>query len=69
MTQLDYTFDRQIELERIDARREGLQEGIEQGIELIAKKMLVANKPVEEIIQFTGLSKERINQLADKVGM
>ena len=73
VTQLDYTFDRQIELERIDARREGLQEGIEQGIEqgieLIAKKMLVANKPVEEIIQFTGLSKERINQLADKVGM
>ena len=54
MTQLDYTFDRQIELERIDARREGLQEGIEQGIELIAKKMLVANKPVEEIMQFTG---------------
>ena len=33
VTQLDYTFDRQIELERIDARREGLQEGIEQGIE------------------------------------
>ena len=69
VTQLDYTFDRQIELERIDARREGLQEGIEQGIEqgveLIAKKMLVANKPVEEIMQFTGLSKERLNQLAD----
>ena len=36
---------------------------------MIAKKMLVANKPVEEIIQFTGLSKERLNQLADKVGM
>ena len=33
VTQLDYTFDRQIELERIDARREGKAEGMEKGME------------------------------------
>ena len=32
VTQLDYTFDRQIELEREDARREGREEGIKEGI-------------------------------------
>ena len=31
MTQLDYTFDRQIELEREDARETGLAEGRELG--------------------------------------
>ena len=31
VTQLDYTFDRQIELEREDARREGREEGIKEG--------------------------------------
>lgn len=31
VTQLDYTFDRQIELEREDARREGREEGREEG--------------------------------------
>ena len=33
MTQLDYTFDRQIELEREDARETGLAEGREIGRE------------------------------------
>ena len=33
VTQLDYTFDRQIELEREDARREGREEGIREGRE------------------------------------
>ena len=32
VTQLDYTFDRQIELEREDARTEGREEGIKEGI-------------------------------------
>ncbi|MDD6481266.1 MAG: hypothetical protein PUF65_03150 [Lachnospiraceae bacterium] len=33
VTQLDYTFDRQIELEREDAIREGLQEGRREGLQ------------------------------------
>ena len=31
VTQLDYTFDRQIELEREDAKREGIDLGIGKG--------------------------------------
>ena len=31
VTQLDYTFDRQIELEREDAKREGIEQGIGKG--------------------------------------
>ena len=31
VTQLDYTFDRQIELEREDAKREGIDLGIGEG--------------------------------------
>lgn len=33
--QLNYEFDRQLELERADAIEEGLEQGLEQGIELI----------------------------------
>ena len=32
---LDYTFDRQLELEREDAREEGLEEGREQGRDIV----------------------------------
>ena len=38
VTQLDYTFDRQIELEREDAKREGIEQGIERGIGLGIKQ-------------------------------
>ena len=31
VTQLDYTFDRQITLERVDAREEGREEGLAEG--------------------------------------
>ena len=66
VTQLDYTFDRQIELEREDAKREGIEQGIGLGIEGIAQKMLEANRPVAEIMQFTGISAERLNELSVK---
>lgn len=38
--QLNYEFDRQLELERADAIEEGLEQGLEQGIEKGANKML-----------------------------
>ncbi|WP_341791014.1 transposase [Rickettsia endosymbiont of Gonocerus acuteangulatus] len=48
-----------------------LQEGIEKGIEkgrktekiTLAKKILVKNKPLDEIIDFTGLTKKEIEKL------
>ena len=52
---------------RAEGRAEGIAEGLEKG-ELkgklaIAKKMLSANLPDVQIIQFTGLTQEQINHL------
>ena len=67
VTQLDYTFDRQITLERNEAREEGWKEGREEGraeekVE-IARKLLEMNSPVNDIAKATGLSIEEIERL------
>ena len=41
----------------------GREEGKKQNQIEIAKKMLNKNKPIEEIIEFTGLTKEEIERL------
>ena len=86
VTQLDYTFDRQITMEREEAREEGRAEGREEGRaegreegraegealgtqqerEKIAIKMIKVNKPLEEIMEFTELPIEKINELTQK---
>ena len=82
VTQLYYTFDRQIMLEREDAREEGramgLAEGRQEGraegrqegstkkAKKIAQKMLKANKPLEEIMEFTELSMDELVKLAEE---
>ena len=56
---------------RIQALREGREEGFEQGISKgeknkqieIAKKMLSKDVPIENIVEFTGLTKEEIEKL------
>lgn len=53
VTRLDYTFDRQLALEREDSRTEGRAEGLEEGrkkekISLISKK-IAKNKSLEQI--------------------
>jgi len=56
---------------RYDARQEGLAEGLEQGMAKgmekrnfeIARKMKAAGRPLSEIVEFTGLPVESINQL------
>ena len=95
VTQLDYTFDRQITMEREEAREEGRAEGREEGRaegreegraegreegraegealgtqqerEKIAIKMIKVNKPLEEIMEFTELPIEKINELTQKI--
>ena len=52
---------------KIIGREEGMKEGRKEGekqkqIE-IAYKMLNKNKPIEEIMEFTGLTKEETNEL------
>ena len=75
VTQLDYTFDRQITMEREEAREEGRAEGRAEGEALgtqqerekIAIKMIKVNKPLEEIMEFTELPIEKINELTQKI--
>lgn len=51
--------------------QQGIQKGIEQGREKgakdksleIAKKMIAKQRPIEEILEFTELSTDEINQL------
>ena len=55
--QLDYTFERQIEMEREDAREEGREE--------VAKNLLSIDMPIEEVAKCTKLTIERIKQLCE----
>ena len=52
------------------ARREGLKEGLAEGKkvekESIAKKLLEANYPIDEIIKITDLSKEEVEKINKK---
>ena len=66
MTEMDYTFDRQIMLEREDAREEGREEGSTKKAKMIAQKMLKANRPLEEIMEFTELSMDELVKLAEE---
>ena len=43
--------------------QQGLQQGKEQTIRELAKKMKAKNMPVEEIMEFTGLTEEEVNAL------
>ena len=43
--------------------QQGLQQGKEQAIRELAKKMKAKNMPVEEIMEFTGLTEEEVNAL------
>ena len=63
VTQLDYTFDRQIMLEREEAREEGREEGRESRNIEIAKMMISEKEPIEKIMAYTGLSEKEIQSL------
>ena len=64
---LDYTFDRQLMLERADSREEGREEGREEEKEKIAVRMLQIGKlTMEEIAEYSGLEMKKIKELAEK---
>ena len=68
MAVLDFTFERREKLIARDSREEGLEigrrQGRTEGKSQVAEKMLKANKPFEEIIEFTGLSEDALKELA-----
>ena len=69
MAVLDFTFERREKLIARDSREEGRTEGIEIGYNQVAEKMLKADKPFEEIIEFTGLSADELKELANTLGV
>ena len=46
-----------------DGKKKGKREGRKEGIEQVASKLLSMNLPLDQIIEATGLSLKRINQL------
>ena len=49
-----------------DLMKDSREEGREEERELVALKMVEANKPVEEIMRFTTLSREEVLKLCEK---
>ncbi|MDD6572179.1 MAG: hypothetical protein PUF12_07350, partial [Thermoflexaceae bacterium] len=47
----------------------GRSQGRTEGYSQVAEKMLKANKPFEEIIEFTGLSEDVLRELAEELGV
>lgn len=63
VTQLDYTFDRQIIMEREAGREEGRQAGEDiKAIELIRNAMSNTSKSLEEVCSMLGISTEDMSR-------
>ncbi len=67
MAVLDFTFERREKLIARDSREEGREEGIAIGRRQVAGNMLKANKSIEEIKEFTGLSADTLKELANEL--
>lgn len=75
VTQLDYTFERQLELEREEAISEGIAQGMAQGVaqgrtiaelQMISRK-LKKNKSVEQIAEELEIDTNYVNELCDRL--
>ena len=68
--QLNYEFDRQLELERADAIEEGLEQGLEQGLELINQlnQILLSEGKYDEL-QKASKDKEYQKKLLAEYGL
>ena len=65
VTQLDYTFDRQITLEREDARAEGRAEGREEGQKKIILKLYQKGYSIEQIAEMTDTDMHDIEEMVE----
>ena len=67
MMQLDYTFERQLEMEREESREEAREEGREEGYvagrEELLTSMLCSGKTPDEVVSFTGVPKNEVERV------
>ena len=50
-----------------EGRVEGRQEGLAEGRSQIAIKMLQKNEPIEKIVEYTSLSNQQVQELAQQI--
>ena len=71
--QLDYTFDRQLKLEREEGKLEGKLEGIEEGHQderrIVVVRMVRAGMKDEEILVLTECEQELIDEIRKQVAL
>ena len=75
--QLDYTFDRQLKLEREEGKLEGMLEGKLEGIEeghqderrIVVVRMVRAGMKDEEILALTECEQELIDEIRKQVAL
>ena len=65
---LDYTYERRIELERRDAREDGIKEGVEKGVYQIINNALKRGNTPEQVAEFNGLPLEKVLEVQEKRG-
>lgn len=56
-------LEKGLELGRAEGREEGREEGLKEGTEIVVRKMLAADVPMERISEWTGLTKAEIEAL------
>ncbi len=70
MMQLDYTFERQLELEREEAAeswKRGMEQGLEQGTLDLIRKKIAKDKPLEQIAEELEAAPEVILPLYNRI--
>ncbi|MDR2736979.1 MAG: hypothetical protein LBB49_05390 [Gracilibacteraceae bacterium] len=58
-------FRMDMEHNLIAARDEGRDEGRAEGLITVARKMLKRNRPIDEVAEDTGLTREKVESLRD----
>lgn len=61
------TFEMKMQEARNDGREEGLAQGLAQGRSQIAIDMLRDNKPIEEIVKYSRLTPEQVQELSKQL--
>ena len=67
MMQLDYTFERQLEMEREESYMKGREEGHAAGREELIASMLCSGKTTDEIVSFTGVPKNEVERVYESM--
>lgn len=66
MTELDFTFERQIELERKSALEQGIEQGILGSIKMLSEMNLPYDVVLEKVMQVYNIEPSKAQKLMDE---